>query len=176
MRHINGVYTTWHNRFGHLFQCRYKAILVDADAYAGELSRYIHLNPCRAGMIRLPEEYQWSSYAGYSGKAKSPGWLTTDWLLRYFGQQPAAARKAYVFFVEAVMDTEQEDPLKEATSTLILGKPAFIDNIREKYLGDKKKGHDIPALKERMELEMNEHGKLGRRVERIWKAVGLCNV
>ncbi|MDP2269071.1 MAG: transposase, partial [Deltaproteobacteria bacterium] len=93
MRHINGGYTTWfnkrHNRYGHLFQGRYKAILVDADPYAGELSRYIHLNPVRAGMVRQPEQYQWASYTAYSGRAKIPRWLTTDWLLQYFGQKPA---------------------------------------------------------------------------------------
>jgi putative transposase len=152
MRHINGGYTTWfnkrHNRCGHLFQGRYKAILVDADPYAGELSRYIHLNPVRAGMVTQPEQYQWSSYVAYIGKAKTPRWLTTDWLLQYFGQTTAAAKKAYVFFVNAAVGKEEEDPLKEATSTLILGKSEFIDDIREKYLGDKEKGHDLPALKE----------------------------
>ncbi|MGC2063046.1 MAG: transposase, partial [Thermodesulfovibrionales bacterium] len=72
MRHINGGYTTYfnkrHNRFGHLFQGRYKAILVDADPYAGELSRYIHLNPVRANMVRKAEQYKWSSYAVYIDK------------------------------------------------------------------------------------------------------------
>ena len=61
MRHINGAYTTYFNvkrkRAGHLFQGRYKAILVDADAYVAELSRYIHLNPVRAGMVKKAEEY-----------------------------------------------------------------------------------------------------------------------
>ncbi|MCK5545000.1 MAG: transposase, partial [Desulfobulbaceae bacterium] len=66
MRHINGAYTTYFNikrkRSGHLFQGRYKAILVEIDEYAKELSRYIHLNPVRAGMVEKPEAYQWSSY------------------------------------------------------------------------------------------------------------------
>jgi hypothetical protein len=152
MRHINGGYTTWfnkrHNRYGHLFQGRYKAILVDADVYAGELSRYIHLNPVRAGMIRQSEQYQWSSYTAYSGKTKPARWLTTEWLLRYFGQKPDTARKAYVLFVNAAVGTKEEDPLKEATSILILGRAKFIDDIKEKYLDNKAKGRDIPALKE----------------------------
>ena len=66
MRHINGAYTTYFNtkrkRAGHLFQGRYKAILVEADEYATHLSRYIHLNPIRAGMVSVPEDYTWSSY------------------------------------------------------------------------------------------------------------------
>jgi REP element-mobilizing transposase RayT len=152
MRHINGGYTTWfnkrHNRYGHLFQGRYKAILVDADVYAGELSRYIHLNPVRAGMIRQLEQYQWSSYTAYSGKTKPARWFTTEWLLRYFGQKPDTARKAYVLFVNAAVGTKEEDPLKEATSILILGRAKFIDDIKEKYLDNKAKGRDIPALKE----------------------------
>ena len=152
MRHINGGYTAWfnkrHNRFGHLFQGRYKAILVDADPYAGELSRYIHLNPVRAGMVRQPEHYRWSSYAAYTGTTKPPRWLTTDWLLQYFGQEPGAAKKAYVFFVKAALGIDEEDPLKEATSTLILGKAYFVDDIKEKYLSGKDKGRDLPALKE----------------------------
>jgi putative transposase len=65
MRHINGAYTTYFNvkrqRSGHLFQGRYKAILVDVDEYARELSRYIHLNPLRAGIVEKLEEYPWSS-------------------------------------------------------------------------------------------------------------------
>ena len=71
MRHINGAYTTYFNvkrdRSGHLMQGRYKAILVEADAYAKELSRYIHLNPVRAGAITRPQDYPWSSYQHYSG-------------------------------------------------------------------------------------------------------------
>jgi len=152
LRHINGGYTAYfnkrHKRAGHLFQGRYKAILVDADAYAGELSRYIHLNPVRAGIAWRPDQYRWSSYKAYSGKAAPPRWLTPDWLLLYFGKKQTDAQKAYCFFTEAAMAEAGEDPLKKATSTLILGKGDFVDGIREKYLGGKKKGRDIPALKE----------------------------
>jgi len=78
MRHINGAYTTYYNtkrkRFGHLLQGRYKAILVDKDAYAQELSRYVHLNPVWAGMAKRPEEYGWSSYRFYiSGTGEGAG-------------------------------------------------------------------------------------------------------
>jgi putative transposase len=151
MRHINGGYTTYfnnrHNRAGHLFQGRYKAILVDADPYAGELSRYIHLNPVRAGIAEQPEKYPWSSYADYIGKESPPGWLTTGWLLRYFGKKTVEARKAYRFFVRAAMGVT-EDPLKAATAGLILGRTEFVEEIQERYLGGKKKGRDIPALRE----------------------------
>jgi len=74
-------------RAGHLFQGRYRVILVETDEYAGELSRYIHLNPVRAGMVQGSQEHPWSSYAAYAGKKKPPDWLTTDRLLGYFGKE-----------------------------------------------------------------------------------------
>ena len=85
MRHINGAYTNYfnkkRNRSGHLFQGRYKGVLVDIDEYAQELSRYIHLNPVRANMVEAPEQYAWSSYRYYTGFKKPPKWLKTDFIL-----------------------------------------------------------------------------------------------
>lgn len=76
MRHINGAYTTYFNvkrkRSGHLFQGRYKAIIVEVDEYALELSRYMHLNPVRAGMVSKPQDYGWSSYRSYTGLTVPP--------------------------------------------------------------------------------------------------------
>ncbi len=90
MRHINGAYTTYFNvkrdRSGHLFQGRYKAILVDIDEYAKALSRYIHLNPVRAKIVETPEEYDWSSYKFYIGKQEPAKWLYRDFILGYFGK------------------------------------------------------------------------------------------
>ncbi len=146
----------------YLFRGRYKAILADADPYAGELSRYIHLNPVRAGIAKMAEQYPWASYAAYINKTATPRWCTTDWLLQYFGNKTTDARKAYRYFVESAMTSAGEDPLKEATSSLILGRGEFIDDIREKYLGDIKKGRDLPALKELTKTSL----------EAIIKAVG----
>jgi len=103
MRHINGAYTTYFNvkrkRSGHLFQGRYKAILVDIDEYAKELSRYIHLNPVRAKMVDRPEGYAWSSYQFYIGKQKAPEWLNRDFILSYFGKKVLTAQNEYQKFV-----------------------------------------------------------------------------
>jgi putative transposase len=70
MHHINASYTIYFNlkrkRSGHLLQGRYKAIVVDADSYACELSRYIHLNPVPAGMVVDPADHEWTSYHGYA--------------------------------------------------------------------------------------------------------------
>ena len=74
MHYLNGSYTTYFNRMngrsGHLFQGRYKAIVVDVDNYLLELSRYLHLNPVRAGMVKRPEEYPYSSYTSFIGIGK----------------------------------------------------------------------------------------------------------
>lgn len=99
-------------------------------------------------MVGQPEQYRWSSYAAYIGTSRTPHWLTTYWLLQYFGKKTSDARNAYRFFVEAALSTSGEDPLKEATATLILGKAEFIEEIREKYLGGKKRERDIPSLRE----------------------------
>lgn len=157
MRHINGAYTVYfnkrHERYGHLFQGRYKAILIDADEYAGELSRYIHLNPLRAKLTDKVDEYNWSSYIYYIGKKKPPFWLETKWLLHYFGKRLVDAQKAYQRFVEAKIGVYEENPLKNAIASTILGRGEFIDKIREKYLKGIKKDRDIPALAELTKIE-----------------------
>ena len=79
MRQLNGVYTQAsnrrHGRVGHLFQGRYKAILVDGDAYLLELTRYVVLNPVRAGMVAHPGDWRWSSYLEMVGERSPPDWL-----------------------------------------------------------------------------------------------------
>ena len=96
-------YTRWvnwrRNRTGHLFQGRYKAVLIDADSYLLELSRYIHLNPVRSGMVRRPEDYPWSGHRAYLGLETIP-WLTTDWVLSMFSNRRDRARRVYRRFVE----------------------------------------------------------------------------
>jgi REP element-mobilizing transposase RayT len=87
MRHINGVYTQAFNRrhgkVGHLLQGRFKAILVDRDAYLLEVCRYVELNPVRAGMVSVPGEWAWSSYRAHVGQAAQPEWLESDGLQSY---------------------------------------------------------------------------------------------
>ena len=152
MRHINGAYTTYFNvkrqRSGHLFQGRYKAILIDIDEYAKELSRYIHLNPVRARMVETPEEYEWSSYQYYIGKQKPPEWLHIDFILGYFGEKVSIAKKQYQQFVNMLDNKEYESPLMEVVSSTILGAPDFIAFIKDRYLAGKKPDKDLPALKE----------------------------
>ena len=94
---INVSYATYfnrkRNRRGHLFQGRFKSIIVDADEYLKPLSRYIHLNPIRAKMVDKLDSYPWSSYPAYVGKRKPLAWLEIDWLLSLFDKRPKQASK-----------------------------------------------------------------------------------
>jgi putative transposase len=95
MRHINGVYTQTVNRrhhlVGHLFQGRFKAILVDTDAYLLEVCRYVELNPVRAGMVDAPQAWAWSSYRAHVGAAPVPPWLDTAGLHGYLLGRPVGS-------------------------------------------------------------------------------------
>lgn len=171
MRHINGAYTNYfnirHKRRGHLFQGRYKAILVEADSYAGELSRYIHLNPVRAGMAIIPEKFNWSSYRSYIGKRKKHDWLKVDFILSYFDKDNLRARKRYQEFVNAKVNIKSESPLEKTVASTLLGSDDFIELIKDKYLDRKDKSRNIPALKElKTEPDMAETHK---------KITALCN-
>ncbi len=151
MRHINGAYTTYFNvkwkRTGHLFQGRYKAILVEADQYATELSRYIHLNPARAGIVDTPEEYLWSSYRSYVGKSTPPAWLKTEFILGYFGGKTAAAKNEYSEFVKARLKSEYESPLLATVASTLLGSPDFVRDVTDRYLGEKEDIRNVPAAR-----------------------------
>jgi REP element-mobilizing transposase RayT len=152
MRHINGAYTTYFNvkrqRSGHLFQGRYKAILVDMDTYAKELSRYIHLNPVRAKMVETPEAYEWSSYSFYIGKKKAPEWLHRDFILGYFGNNISAAQRGYMKFVTAATDRAHDNPLNGVIGSTLLGSPEFVTWIKENFLSKQPPDKTVPALNE----------------------------
>ncbi len=132
LQNLSFRYTRWVNgrqkRSGHLFQGRYKAVLVDADIYLHALTRYIHLNPVRAGVVKEPGDYSWGSHRAYLGLEKIP-WLTTDWVLSQFSEKPSAARRIYEKFIrEGNKGGHQLEYYKGSkTDSRILGDDAFID-------------------------------------------------
>ena len=130
MRQLNGVYTQAfnrrHNRVGHVFQGRFKAIHVEKEAYLLELSRYVVLNPVRAGMVRAAKDWPWSSYRATAGLAKSPRLLTTNWLLNQFGSDRTRAKKAYRQFVS---QGRGASPWKELRGQVYLGGDSFIASL-----------------------------------------------
>jgi putative transposase len=132
MRQLNGSYTQYFNRrhhlSGHVFQGRYKAILVQKESYLLELVRYIVLNPLRANMVASLDAWQWSSHHHVIGRKKSPPWLATDCLLGLFGNDRASAIEAYSHFV--MRGHGMPSPLREVKHQFILGDKNFIEEHR----------------------------------------------
>jgi len=128
MRQLNGVYTQRFNQHygvsGHLFQGRYKAILVQQESYLLELSRYVILNPLRARMVDTLDEWPWSSYLAMTGVSSAPNWLDVDWLLSQFHTNRSEAIENYIRFV--FEGNGLPSPLKNTRHQLFLGDDAFI--------------------------------------------------
>lgn len=148
---INVSYVAYFNRkrerSGHLFQGRFKAVVIDADEYLKHLSRYIHLNPVRAGIVDFCKDYPWSSYPVFSGYAKAPDWLETQWLLSLFGANRKIARKRFRDFVESVQSETIENPSKDTISGAILGGADFVNRIKRNYLSKAPDTKEKPQLK-----------------------------
>ena len=151
MQWINVSYATYFNRkrdrHGHLFQGRFKAILIDADEYLKHLSRYIHLNPVRAKMVSSPAEYLWSSYGAFIGQQDTPQFLETNWLLTNFGKNKKQARRSYQDFVEKVDAKSLENPSDQVSEGFLLGDGNFIKWVKETFLSGRNDEKEIPQLK-----------------------------
>jgi len=132
MRQLNGVFTQnfnrRHARVGHVFQGRYKAILVDRDAYLLELARYIVLNPVRAGMVAQAPDWPWSSCRAMLGQAPAPAWLSVSKLLMAFAEQPELAVARYLKFVEEGVG--QASVWSDLKAQMYLGSDAFLKTLK----------------------------------------------
>lgn len=150
MRQLNGVYTQWinrtHERVGHVFQGRYKAILVEKDSYLLELARYVVLNPVRAGMVRDAGKWAWSSYRYMIGQEFAPAWLQTDWLLGQFSLQRARAITKYSEFV--CNGIKQPSPWTALKGQIYLGDEKFVTRM-QRHASDKAEIGEIPRAQRR---------------------------
>lgn len=139
MRQLNGVYTQKfnrsHHRVGHVFQGRYQSILVEKENYLLELSRYIVLNPVRAGMVRTAREWPWSSYRSTTGQSEGLKCLHVDWLLSAFGKRKAVAIEGYKKFVSD--GRKQTSPWERLQRQVFLGSDQFIEKLQLLIDGDK---------------------------------------
>jgi REP element-mobilizing transposase RayT len=137
MRQLNGVYTQAfnraHQRDGHLYKGRYKAILVEKEGHLLELSRYVVLNPVRATIVSQPEQYRWSSYLPTLGRAAKPELLTTQWILGNFSTQLDEGRLRYQRFVQEGID-QSESPWEHLTNQLLLGSEYFVHKVKSHLL------------------------------------------
>jgi putative transposase len=131
MRQLNGVYTQRfnrkHKRVGHVFQGRYKAILVQKETYLLELARYIVLNPVRAQMVRSAKDWPWSSYRACAGLEGTPTWLATDWILSTFSTNQAEAIERYRAFVSN--GKNQPAIWEKLKNQIYLGSDAFVHKM-----------------------------------------------
>jgi len=130
MRHLNGVYTQRFNRshslVGHLFQGRYKAILVDKESYLMEVGRYIVLNPVRAGMVEKPEDWPWSSFNAILGTADEFDDVATEATLLLFDKQRKRALKRYIEFI---YDGIGQSIWQDLRHRIYLGDESFVENL-----------------------------------------------
>lgn len=150
MRQLNGVYTQTfnraHGRVGHVFQGRYKAILVDKENYLLALSRYIVLNPVRAGMVRSAKDWSWSSYRATVGQRKAPKFLHTDWLLAAFAKRKSTAIERYKQFIAE--GKGQPSPWEALRNQVYLGSDQFVDKMQS-LIGGNKELSEIPRSQRR---------------------------
>jgi len=132
MRQLNGVYTQHVNRsyqrVGHVFQGRYKAVMVEKECHLLELARYVVLNPVRAGMVGEAGQWPWSSYAAFVGDALAPPWLEVDWLLGQFGRQRATAVAQFKDFVRAGVGLPSV--WESLRGQIYLGSDAFVQRMQ----------------------------------------------
>jgi REP element-mobilizing transposase RayT len=161
MQRLLTGYSVWYNRrrerTGHVFQGRYKAIVVDRNGYGAEVSRYIHLNPARAGNApdiaeqrRVARTYAWSSYAAYLGLRSAPGFLCIEDTLAQFGRSPGDRRRAYAEFVEEGLLRDVPTFTKEVRAQSVLGSDGFMDHLRRLVVAYG--SHDATAQRNRQRL------------------------
>ena len=150
MRHINGVYTQRFNaQYGYdgpLFRGRYKAVLVGEDSYLLQLVRYIHKNPIRAGIVKRPELYEWSSHRGYLSKAKKWDWLNKQLILSMFAKNSKHRLKRYRSFMAEEEDETFLDRMNLKRLPSILGDSQFVNAIKDGFF-EQKRHIEVPDSK-----------------------------
>jgi len=177
MRQLNGVYTQLYNRrhrtVGHLFQGRYKAILIQKESHLLEVCRYVVLNPVRAKAVGRVEQWKWSSYGATAGLGKSPAWLAVDWVLSQFGKRRYPASRHYRRFVRQGID--RPSIWEGVQAQVLLGEEGFVEKLKG-YVNGYEEIREIPRSQRylgRPKLKSLFAGKLtkARRDARIVRAV-----
>jgi len=143
MHDINAGYANWYRHkyrlIGSIFQGRYKAIVVEKDEYLMILSAYIHLNPVRAGIVKKPEEYVWSSYGSYIGKNKPPSFLDISEILAKFRNRSAYGQ----YVVGFLADEKGIGPEEVYGRNSFLGSDGFIRQVLSGFRGGKRNDGEV---------------------------------
>jgi putative transposase len=148
MHWLNGRYSSWfnrrHKRCGHLLQGRFKSILVQGENYLREVIRYTVLNPVRAGMVALPEQYRWSSFRSSAGIDPVNDWLDDASLLELFDPDPSHAQQLYREFVMARVDS-QERLWDQVLNGMYFGSAVWAKRMR-KMVESRPRSTDHPKV------------------------------
>ena len=149
LHQLNSGYATYfnarHRRVGHVLQGRFKSIVVEEHGYWLELSRYVHLNPVRAGLVSRPEDWPWCSYAGYHRPARRLKWGDYGRVLAEFGGDTPAGRAAYRDYVAEGLGRPLDSPLSKAVHGAVLGSDRFVARIR-RILRGRDEDEQVPDL------------------------------
>lgn len=144
MRHLNGIYTQRYNkrykRTGHIFEGRYKAIIIQKESHLLAVCRYVVLNPVRARAVKHPEEWKWSSYKATAGTERSHNSLTADCILAQFEGKRRRVEREYREFVMSGIGEEKLWTKVKGQS--VLGESGFV----ERLIGYVKKSKDIKEI------------------------------
>jgi REP element-mobilizing transposase RayT len=147
MHWLNTKYVVWfnrrHQRSGHLFGGRFKAFLIDKEAYFTTVLRYVVLNPVRAKMVERPEDYRWSSYRATAGLESAPEWLDLKAALSPFAPQTELAQAYYREFVTLRIASE-ERLWDQVINGIYLGTESWAKSIR-KFIDSKPRSTDHPV-------------------------------
>ena len=157
MRHLNGVYTQAFNRrhslVGHLFQGRFKAILVDRDSYLLALCRYVERNPVAVGLVARPGDWTWSSCQAHLGQVPAPAWLDTLGLHGYLLGRPAVtdadfrlAALRYAELADAANDDDASFWQQAVRAQVFLGDEAFVRQMQAQALSERQSAKGIPRV------------------------------
>lgn len=184
MQWLNVSYSQWfnrrHQRSGHLFQGRFKSVVIDWQAWGLELSRYVHLNPVRTGQEELDKQarqrnragvgrvvspdtakgrikalriYRWSSFRAYIGLEHTPKWLCCDQVLGMMGGNKSERPRAYQRLVEAALLEGMESPWDYLTGQVILGDEAYVKRLDDGLIGDEREQAPLKQLRRRPNWE-----------------------
>jgi REP element-mobilizing transposase RayT len=160
MHWLTTAYTVYfnrrHRRVGHLFQSRYKSIVVEAEGYCLSLSRYLHLNPVRGKVIgrgdplerrKRLRAWHWSSYRGYSGLARPEPWMSEERVLGEMSGPHKGRRLRYRRFVEEGLGREIENPLEAVQWQAALGREGFVRKLSDRLKVAKEQHREVPSLR-----------------------------
>ncbi|MBI4574245.1 MAG: transposase [candidate division NC10 bacterium] len=180
-----GAFNRRHKRVGHLFQNRYKSVVVEEDRYLLELVRYLHLNPLRAGVVpdlRLLARYPWTGHSALLGTVARP-WQDTRTILQQFGPTFPRARRAYRAFVAAGIPQGRRSDLQGGGLVRSLGGWAAVAALRrgrEAYQGDERvlgSSEFVERLRQTVEDRPRPGTRtlpLDRLVARVCRRVGIA--